>query len=85
MLPIAAQLSRAGGRVPEGRVDRGRYLDLAIETLRRVISSGAASIPEVLADRDFAPPGPRKDFQALICGPMFPADPFAPAIQGGGP
>jgi serine/threonine-protein kinase len=77
VLPIAAQLSRAGGLVPEGRVDRDRYLDLAMETLRQVISSGAAPRSQVLADEDFAPLRPRKDFQALICDPIFPADPFA--------
>jgi tetratricopeptide (TPR) repeat protein len=77
VLPIAAQLSRAGGLVPEGRADRDRYLDLAMETLRRVISSGAASSSEILADRDFVPLRPREDFQVLICDPIFPADPFA--------
>jgi tetratricopeptide (TPR) repeat protein len=77
VLPIAAQLSRAGGLIPEGRADRERYLDLAMETLRQAISSGATSSSQILGDRDFAPLRSRKDFQVLICDPIFPADPFA--------
>jgi serine/threonine-protein kinase len=77
VLPIAAQLSRAGGLVPEGRADRERYLDLAMETLRQAISSGATTFSQILGDRNFAPLRPRKDFQVLICDPIFPADPFA--------
>jgi eukaryotic-like serine/threonine-protein kinase len=76
LAPIASQLSRAGGLVPDGRADRDRYLDLAMETLRQAISTGATPIANVQADRDFAPLWPRKDFQALVYDPIFPADPF---------
>ena len=63
--------------VPEAEPDRDRYLDLAMETLRQAISSGATPIAKSCADRDFEPLWPRTDFQALIYDPVFPADPFA--------
>ena len=74
---IAAHLSKAAGLIAEGQANRDRYLDLAMETLRPALSSGATTIAKVQADRDFAPLWPRKDFQALVYDPIFPADPFA--------
>jgi eukaryotic-like serine/threonine-protein kinase len=74
---IAAHFSKAAGLIAEGKADRDRYLDLAMETLRPALTSGATPIAKVQADRDFAPLWPRKEFQALVYDPMFPADPFA--------
>jgi hypothetical protein len=74
---IAAHLSKAAGLIAEGKADRGRYLDLAMDTLRPALSSGATTIAKVQADRDFAPLWPKKEFQALVFDPIFPADPFA--------
>ena len=74
---IAAHLSKAAGLIAVGKANRDRYLGLAMETLRTALSSGATTIAKVQADRDFAPLWPRKEFQALVYDPIFPADPFA--------
>jgi tetratricopeptide (TPR) repeat protein len=74
---IAAHLSKAAGLIVEGKADRDRYLDLAMDTLRPALSSGATTIAKVQADRDFAPLWPRKDFQVLVYDPIFPTDAFA--------
>jgi serine/threonine-protein kinase len=77
LLPIAASLSVSGGMIPRGQPDRDRVLDLAMETLRQAISSGAARGADVRADPSLGPLASRADFQALIYDPVFPVDPFA--------
>jgi serine/threonine-protein kinase len=77
LIDIASRLSMAAGLLETGRADRDRYLDLAMETIRLAISSGAPPTAGIQTDRDFVPLWPRKDFQALVYDPTFPADPFA--------
>ena len=74
---IASRLSTAGGLVAEGRAERGRYLDLAMESLRDAVTVGLTPREVIRTDTSFAPLHRRKDFQILIYDPDFPADPFA--------
>ena len=83
LVHIASQLSSAGGRVADGTPGRDRYLDLAMETLREALASGATKPSEVVADEDFTPLRQRKEFQVLVFDPAFPIDPFAPSEMNG--
>jgi tetratricopeptide (TPR) repeat protein len=77
LVDIASQLSSAGVRCAEGTPDRDRYLDLAMDALREALASGTTKPSAVVVDQDFAPLRQRKEFQALVFDPTFPADPFA--------
>jgi hypothetical protein len=67
-------------------VDEGRaYADRAMALLRRVVAAGGLGADDLQSDPDFVPLRARADFQELLMGLSFPADPFAGGDSMAGP
>jgi serine/threonine-protein kinase len=67
-----------GDSVDRWRVERRKYIDLALETLRQAIGAGYQDIALMRSDPELNPLRSSNEFQSLLSDLTFPVNPFAP-------